>query len=152
MPASKLVLKMLCSTDCLRQLLARNSRSRLNHEKTEAGIESLMITFAVPQCQSKSSRPGDSSHGHPSAQWLPDWSTVNEQSLRSSWEVKSAGPGWDQQDTGPSTASITSVQTGKEPRKGLECKCSSHGIGDKRSPSKAGKPCQSWPSVKQVKP
>lgn len=102
MPASKLVLKMLCSTDCLQHLLSRNSRSGLNHRKMEAEMESLMTNFAVPHCQSRSR---ESSHGHPSAQWLPDRSMVNEASLRSSWEIKSAGPGWDQQDTGPSTVS-----------------------------------------------
>lgn len=133
MPTSKLLLKMLCSTDCLQQLLARNSRSRLNHRKSEA--ESLMTTFAVPQCRSKSSRPGDSIHGHPSAQWLPDRSMVNEASLRS---------GWDQQDPRiRAKHSITTVQVGKEPRQGLECKCSSKGMGDKRNPGKGGKPCQS---------
>lgn len=135
MPASKLVSKMLCSTDCLQQLLARNRRSRLNHEKTEAGTESLMITFAVPQCQSKSSRCGDSSHGHPSAQWLPDWSMVNEASLRSSWEVKSAGPGWDQQDTGPSIAS-PQCRLGRNQGKGLSVNAAPMAWGTKGTPAK----------------
>lgn len=35
--------------------------------------------------------------------------------------------------------SIATVQIGKEPRKGPECKCSSQGMGDKKNPNEAGK-------------
>lgn len=141
MPASKLLLQMLYSTDCLQLLLSRNSRSQLNHRKMEAGTESLMTTFAVPQCQSRNSRSGDNSHGHPSAQWLPDRSMVNEASLRSSWEVKSAGPGWDQQDTGPSTAS-PQCRLGRNQGKGLSVNAAPKAWGTKRTPTSQEKPCQ----------
>ena len=79
MPASELVWKMLYSADCLQDLLSGNSKSGLLYRGMEAGTVSLKTRFAVPQCPGKKSRSGDSSHGQPSAQWLPVRSVVMRQ-------------------------------------------------------------------------
>lgn len=67
---------------------------------------------------------------------------MNEASLRSSWEVKSAGPGWDQQYTGPSTAS-PQCRLGRNQGKGLSVNAALKAWGTKRTPTRQEKPCQS---------